>query len=827
MTRALVVLALVVAGATSPGAAQTPGAPRPGAQAPAPAAGEVRGTVVESESGAPVAGATVAVRSRRDASLVTGANVRDDGAFRIRGLPPGTYYLRVAAIGFSAQSSADFTIAPGALIADAGSVRLERAAIVLENVEVTAERPTVVIEPDRNSYRAQDVAPAASSASDVLAATPSVEVDADGRVSLRGNENVAVQINGRPAPMRGAQLGAYLRQLPANVLERVEVVPTPSARHDPEGMAGIINLVLKQNTDLGLSGGFTLSASPSNRYNVGGNLGYQAGALTLFGTYGFNADERNVFGVNERERLDAFGDPIAVTEQDVDGETTNGGHNTNLTVDYRLNERDVLSNALAMNVRRSTDGSLSKYTELDASQTPVDRYDRLRDSDVDGFMLDYTLAFKRTIEARRHELGAELRFNRTKDDDQTNLWRQQPPGFGSSSPFEVERNVTDALTRQLTAQFDYTRPLGERSKLETGYRGNARWLERDYTSMKDVAGDGSFVRGDLSNAFELDEQVHAVYGVLSQGVGRFELQGGLRAEHANREFTLAEPSERYPYRYGSLFPSAVASYSLDDASQLKFSYSRRIRRPGTQELNPFPVFFDAQNVFIGNPELNPEYTDAVELGYNRSTRMATVQVTPFYRRTSNVIRFIINTNDEVDGREVTSVTFQNLATGNSWGTDVNGSLRLGPRLNGFAGFNIFKLVTEGGSESTLSSDAVTWSARVNATTQVTPTLTLQGFYFYRAPQKMERGSFSSQQMASFTLRQRLSQRSTLALRVSDPFNTMGFSVRAREGNVVQFTTRKFDVRAVHLTYQFSYGQAPRVRQPRPEQQEAPVGFPGG
>ena len=820
MNRTLVSsLALAVVSAAGSLHAQTPSGPPAAPPALPTGIGEVRGTVIAAEGEVPISGASIAVRSKSDSSLVAGAFAREGGTFLIQGLRAGTYYLRVTAIGYTPRLTDEFTIAATTPRADLGSIRLARLVIALDGVEVMAEQPTVVIEPDRNTYRAKDVAPAASTASDVLQATPSVEVDADGKVSLRGNENVAVQINGRPAPLRGTQLGAYLRQLPASVVERVEVVPTPSARHDPEGMAGIINIVLKQNTDLGLSGGLTVGASPSHRYNASGNLGYQSGPLTLFTTYGFNSDERSIVGINDRERYDALRAPLSYTEQDVAGEASLGGHNLNTSVDYRLGRRDVLSNSLVINHRQSTDATLSAYTELDSDRAVVDRYSRQRNADVRGLMFDYTTAFKRTFEPRRHELSTELRFNRADDEDRTALWRQQVDPDGASRT-ELESGETDARTFQLTAQLDYVRPLAERTKLETGYKGNSRWLDREYFLLKDALGTGEWVASDLSNALEFDERVHAVYGVLSQGVGKFELQAGLRGEYATREFALANPAESYPYSYGSLFPSAVAMYKPSDNTQVKLAYSRRVRRPGTQELNPFPVFFDAQNVFIGNPNLNPEYTDVVELGFTRSGKLGTVQLSPFYRRTTDIIRFIINTDDVVDGREVTSVSFENLATGNSWGTDLNGSLRLGSRFNGFGGFNIFKMVTEGGSVSSLSSNAVTWSARVNGTTQLTPALSLQAMYFYRAPMNVERGRFSKAQMTSVTMRHKLrGDKATLALRVADPFNTMGFRVEAADDNVLQITERKFDVRAVHLTFQYSFGQAPRARQPRPETQE--------
>jgi ferric enterobactin receptor len=817
------VITLLLAGIAFSADAQAPGARPPGTPMPQ-APGEVRGTIVEADGNTPVPGASIAVRAKLDSSLVTGAVARENGSFLAQGLRPGEYYLRVTAIGFTPRS-VDFSITEAAPRADAGRITLGRFAVTLQDVEVTVERPEVVIEPDRNSYSARQVAPAATNASEVLQATPSIEVDADGRVSLRGNENVAVQINGRPAPIRGAQLGAYLRQLPASVLDRVEVIPTPSARHDPEGMAGIINIVLKQNADLGWSGGFTGSASPSNRYNLSGNLGYQAGPLTSFTSYGFNADERPVVGINDRERFDALRQPLSFVEQDIQGEQGNNGHNFNTTLDYKLNARDNLYTALAMNRRRSNEDLLSAYTELSGDRSLLAEYDRWRNTEAKGLMFDYTAAFKRTFEARRHELNTEVRFNRQDDWDRQLLWRETTSGGTTRS--EMEDNVTDALTSRLTAQLDYTRPLGERGKLETGYKGEGRWLERDFTALRDPAADGNWVPGNLTNSFELDENVHAVYGVVSRGVGRWELQAGLRAEHATRDFALATTAENFPYSYSSLFPSAVASYKLSDATTAKFSYSRRIRRPGTQELNPFPQFMDAQNVFIGNPRLNPEYTDAIELSIHRTGQRGMIQLSPFYRRTTDIMRFIVDTDAVVDGRDVTSITFENLATGNSWGADVNGQLRLGPKFSAIAGFNIYKMVTEGGSESALFSDAVMWSGRLNMTSQVTSSTTLQAFYFYRAPQVFENGRFSPFQNLNLSVRQKLNDRTTLSLRVLDPFNKMGFRAEVGRDDIWQATERRFGARSVHLNLQYTFGQTPRIRQPQPEQPQGGGGFPTG
>jgi outer membrane cobalamin receptor len=820
---AIAALSLVIASGVRFVPAQAP--TQPGAQAQPPAAaGEIRGKVVDAKSDAPIARASLSLRPKGGTAIVAGAIATPDGGFRIQGLRPGTYSLRATFIGF-APLVQEVSVAPAAPVADVGIIKLSQVAVALSAMAVTEERAAVTVEPDRNSYRAKDVAPAAANVSELLDNVPSVQVDADGKVSLRGNENVVVQINGRPTPIRGTQLAAYLKSLPANVVDRVEVIPNPSAKYDPEGMAGIINIALKTNVDLGLSGALNLGVSTPQRYNGSGNLGYQSGPWTTFINAGIITDERTVDGINDRERYDAVRNLLSATDQDVNTTMNNRGQNLNATVDYKFNARDVLSNALAINHRGSGDRSMNAYSELSGSGALLDSYARPRQADVKGWMIDYDVALKRTYEPRKHELSGELRFNRARDEDLTSLWRQ-PSATANATHLEDERDENDAITKQFTGQIDYVKSFRARTKLETGYKGNARWLDRDFLVTKDAMGTGAWTRSDLSNDLQFDESVQAAYAVVSQGVGKFDLQGGLRAEYASRTFSLAG-DKSYPYDYASLFPSGVASYNLSDMTQLKASYSRRIRRPGTQELNPFPSFFDVQNLFFGNPNLSPEYTDAYELGFTKNMPKGMIQVSPFYRRTSNVIRVDINTTDTFEGREVTSISFKNLATSNSWGSDVNGQLRLGSRLTGFAGFNVFKMVTDGGSTSAVGSDAVTWMSRANMTSELTKTLILQASYMYRAPMKIERGRFEAQQMANFALRKKLNgDKASVTLRVNDPFGTGVFRVRAGDDKVIQLTERGMGARTAFLAFQYNYGRPPRVRQVQPDQSsQGGAGFP--
>lgn len=789
----------------------------------AQAVGEIRGRVVDAKSDAGVARASVSVRVKGSPTILSGAIAGNDGSFRVQNLRPGTYSLRITFIGFSPLLQ-EATITPASPVLNLGNVKISQVAVNLAAVAVNEERAAVSVEADRNAYRAKDVAPAAANASEVLEATPSVQVDQDGKVSLRGNENVAVQINGRPTPLRGAQLASYLKTLPANVLDRIEVVPNPSAKYDPDGMAGIINLVLKQNVDLGLSAGLNGAVSKADRFFTSGTLGYQSGPWSSFSSAGVNKDSRASVGINDRERYDALRSLLSATDQDVNGQMGYNGQNATTNVDYKLNARDVLSNALTVNHRSNSDLSQNAYSELAANGALTDRYVRPRDMDAHGWMIDYDLSLKRTLEPRKHELSGEVRFNRAHDEDQTSLWREPAAGI-TGNRIEGEIDATDAVTKQLTAQTDYMKMLASRTKLETGYKANVRWMDRDYSVLKDSLGTGNWTRGSTSNALSFDESVQAAYAVVSQGYKKLDLQGGLRAEHAERTFALTG-DKSYPFTYNSLFPSAVASFNYSDFTQYKASYSRRVRRPGTQELNPFPSYFDVQTALIGNPALGPEYTDSYELSGMKNMSKGMVQLSPFYRHTSNVIRVDINTLDHLDGREVTTVSFRNLHTSNSWGTDLNGSLRLGPKFNGFGGVNVFKMVTDGGSSSVAGSDAVTWSARVNGSSDLTSTISLQASYFYRAPMKIERGEFRAVQFANFVVKKKIDgDKASVTLRVTDPFNTNVFRIRAGNDEVAQITERNFGARQVFLGFNYSYGRPPRIRQvPQDQQQQGSSGF---
>ena len=808
------------------------GAPRPAGGAPTTpqGVGQIQGSVVSAASGEPLVSVSVMVRGASDSSLAGGALTRADGGFRIAGLRAGRYTVLVRSLGFAPIVRSGVAISEASPNVDLGRLQLATVATRLSGVNVEGERQAAALAPDRNSYTVKDMpATSGGTAVDVLRNVPAVEVDGDNKVSLRGNENVVVQINGRASPMRGEQLGNFLAQLPANMVTRVEVVPNPSAKDDPEGLGGIINIVLKQGTDLGTSGGLTVGGGTTGQVNGSANLGRQEGAWTLFGSYGYMRDRRTVTGSTSRENR--FLTPLTSLDSDVDGLMTPGSHSVTTTVEYKPGERDVLASNLIANRRGFGRESDSFYRELDADRTLTGRSNRFTDQDQRDLTLDHALSWRHTVEPQKNFLSTELRVSHTSSRNALLLTDQTltPEGAPSDTPMALETNDTHERSNNVFLQGDYTRMLGASTKLETGAKGTLRRMTSDFDVAQATSGSGGY-EPDLgrSNAFTSDERIEAAYGVVSQKVGRVDLQGGLRLERADTRFDLATTGDRYDNGYGSVFPSAIATWNVTESRQLKASYSKRINRPATQQLNPFGFREDALNIFKGNPALQPEYTHAFELGYQQSLgKGSSLQLTPFFRRTLNAVRFI----GSVDDAGVSTTTFRNVATNDSYGADANLSLKLG-RLSGFGGASVYEQVVDASTlETDLSNHAFGWSARANATLKVSSSLDLQAFGMYRAPMKIEQGRITRFTLANLAIKQKLDgDRSSLTLRVADPFGTMGWGVRASDGRVVQLSDRRFGARGAFLSYSYNFGQAPKIRarpvEPEGGGQPGPGGPPG-
>jgi outer membrane receptor protein involved in Fe transport len=794
-----------------PALAQRPAGPpdraamqeRAGQMAP----GVVLGSVRDAETGEAISGATVAIW--RNGSLVTGAVTDARGAFRIEQLRPATYRVVVSFLGYAEAEFAEVALAREAPVVDLGVVRLAPDMAQLEAIEVAGEREMVEIRADRTVYNVRDEPVAETgSATDVLEQLPSVEVDIDGNVSLRGNQNVAILLNGRAVPVSGPFLASFLRQLPANSIERIEVIPNPSARYNPEGMGGIINIVTRQDTDLGLSGGVTIGGGTTGRYSAGANVAYQAGRLSAAASYGLRRDVRTSEGFTFREnryldRLGADQPEARFLDQTSFNERTGASHLLNGNVDYRFGQSTTLGLTGLLSIRDGVTEAANDYLFFRPDQSVVRHYLRGTEGSSDGLTGDLALTLRHVFEAGTHELSAEARVNRSTNDDHEVFRRQDLVDASGEAPGEptFEVNTLERRASDATLQVDYNRPLPVGLALETGYRGTFRGLDNTFTAEP---------RTQLSNAFTFDETVHAAYGLLTRSFGALETKAGARVEAASTAFTLANTGETFENDYLSVFPSAFLLYRLSQTRQLRASYGLRVDRPRTRVLNPFTTFEDPLNIRRGNPYLLPEYTHSVEAGYAQFTTWGSLQLTPYYRHTRNAIGQHKTVDTETG---VSTTTFENFATRDSYGAEVVLTARPAEWLSGFVSFNGYRAVTDAGNlDASLGTDALGWNARGNLQLQLPYGLALQGFGMYRSPRAVPNGRISSFTMTNLSLRKRLlDDRGTLTLQVRDVFDTMGFSFMLDDADFYQLAERKPDSRVVSLAFTYTFGQAPRQR----------------
>jgi outer membrane receptor protein involved in Fe transport len=782
---------------------------------PAPeqgAIGEIGGSILDGVTGEAVGGATVAVMNAADSSLVTGALTRTDGSFRLQGLPPGEYYLRVSHLGHQTTHQGGIILTSADPQVTIGAVRLAAAAVILEGIQVTVAAD-VRISADRNAYSTRDMpSTAGGNSTDVLRNVPAVEVDEDGRVSLRGSQNVAVQINGRAAPMRGDQLGQFLQQLPANMVDRVEVVPNPSAKYDPEGMAGIINIVLKQNTDLGVSGGLTLAAGTGGRYNGTGNLGYQRGALTLFGSYGYMDDARRTLTTSTRENLMEGASVRSIRQRGI-GRSLSRSHTLNTSAEWKLGRVASLGSTVLLSDRTYENGSTSGRISRDAAGGVVSQWnDDLMNSSNDA-VFEGTLSFRRPVEAGRDDFTAELRYNWLDVDMRHAL--DLTPGLPDGVPDRTRRTI-DAVNDDLSFQADLTRMVGG-ARVETGGRIGRRRVTNGINAER--AGTSGQWESDPARSFDFgtDETTRAAYLVLTRNTGPWEVQGGIRAERTNRGF---QGTDDAAVSYGDLFPSALVAYTLGSSRLVKASYSRRIQRPQTFMLNSITFYEDPLNRSRGNPGLRPEYTNAFELGYQESGSWGSFQFSPFFRRTQGAIRVVRS----VQGDTTTGV-FTNLDRSQSYGADANASFR-GALLSGSVGMNAFRHETGGASTAgNVYGSGLGWSVRANGNLKLSARTDVQGSAQYRAPMTVQQGRVGWFASTSFSARHKvLGERGSLSLRLADPFNTMR-NRRTTDASAEELpywieSERTFGARAVTLGFSYNFGNAPKLRAPRPQEPQA-------
>src|SRR5258705_1768676 len=759
--------------------------------------GEIRGHVINAATKAPITTAKVAA-----AAVQTSTDT--DGNFRLQGLQPGHYSVRILALGYAPRELA-VEIGPASPSVEVGTVTLTAAVVVLQPLQITGQKQDVELPPDRNIYVVRDMPTTrGGTALDVLRNVPAVDVDIDNIVSLRGNTGVVLQINGRPSPLNPAQLGNFLAQVPADMVDKVEVIPNPSARENPEGDAGIINIVLKQAPDEGRSGGLTVGGGTTGHVDVGGNLGYERGPLSLFGSYGFLPGNPpppdTIFPENNYQNPLTYLEEAGLRTQIPLAHTLTGSPG------YQLGKRDELSADMDYSTRNEAETYGLLYRDLDSARALTGLSDRFTRGTNHEFNFEATLAYKHGFAAKGHKLSSELRVVRAQEGGPSGIIARDLALDGTPSDTSaLERQTSWEHPDENSLRLDYVPPLSSVLRLEAGYRGS---LQRFHTTLDTQVFDTAQAAWGPDSTpisdFTYRQVVNAAYGILDAQHGKFLVQGGIRVEHATTRFHLLTTGATYANPYNSVFPSGLIAYNIDDTHQVKLSYSTRIRRPDdTDLLDPTAHYLDPLNISRGNPYLKPEYIRALELGLQRTADRLTLQLTPFFRHTVDAVRTIRT----LDTAGVLTRTFANVSTSDAYGADVT-IARSGGRLSGFAGASAFRQVSNASNLGPgLSAKTFGWTARTNATFRATSTLDVQALLSYQAPMTVEQGRTASRTRFTLAARKKLMEdRMSVTLRVIDPFNTSRESSTTIDPRFYQVSDRRRTIQGLLLSVNWTFGK---------------------
>ena len=732
--------------------------------------GKLRGTIQESGKASPLPFATVGVYTQKD-SLIGGGIADEKGNFEVD-LPLGTFYALVEFMGFEALKSSVFTLSTKQNTVDLGAISLQSSTADLDEVVVQGEKTLMELSLDKRVFNVgKDLANAGGNASDILMNLPSVAVDPDGNVRLRGSANVRILIDGKPSGLVSFKGSSGLRQLPANLVERVEVITNPSARYEAEGMAGVINIILKKDSKQGFNGsGEVIVGSPLN-LGLTANLNYRKNRINWFVNYGLA--NRISPGRSKLYQEVYLEDGSTLLLQQRSTSNVNSLNNSlRAGLDYYFSEQSILT---ASYVWRRSDAHRITDIRYEDYRNTLDNYLgyalRRQDETEDEPNKEAILNFKKRFDQKGKELNASFTY--------LNYWERSNQLFTQNSYTTTGQNLpkgdltqtslNDEYENQYLLQVDYTQPFASKGKIETGIRTSFREMENDYiVQEKQESGNFETIDG-LDNVFLYDENILAFYGIVGNERAKWSYQAGLRAEYTDIETRLVETKESNPRSYTNLFPSGHLNYKANEKNAFQLSYSRRIRRPVYNDLSPYVTFSDQRNFFSGNPNLNPEFTDSYELGHILYREKSTLFSTVYYRSTQDKIQRIRTVGD--NGFSVTAP--YNLVGEESYGLEFSGDYVASSWWKLDFNANFF-YATVDGSNLNQNFQATTTSMLFRQSSRFTLPkgwdLQIRGNYEARrkTAQGVQKGIFFLDLSASKKI---LNQRGTLIFNVADVLNS--------------------------------------------------------
>ncbi len=770
--------------------------------------GFISGKVLDSSSNEPMEFATVSVYSP-DSELVMGNITSLDGSFSLT-LPEGQYDVMVQFISYEDTLIENIILAPDNQYIDIGSIRLLPDTELINEVTVTAEKSEMIIGLDKKIFNVgKDLGNSGNSAAEILDNIPSVTVDLDGTVSLRGSTGVQLLIDGKPSGLVSNNNPAALRSLQGSIIERVEVVTNPSARYEAEGMSGIINIVLKKDQQRGVNGSFELTAGYPHEYRAGANVNFRREKLNYFLNYGLSYNERP----GEGSAVQNFMFPDTSYRSEIENSRLRTGLSNNLRggADYFINDRNVLTAAVFLGYSDQdnfTNIWYRDYDQNDELQMITFREDIEKEIEHNiEFSLNYDLSFDK----EDRKFNAFMQYIEEAETETSDIGEiiEEITGEAVDDDPLLQKVRNEESQKNFLIQADYTHPFGAGDGMfEAGYRSGFRLISNPYkVQEKDENGDW-FYLNEFTNDFSYQENIHAIYAQAGNKFGKWSVQLGLRSELSDVRTFLAQNNERNDRVYFDVFPTAHTAFEFNDINSAQLSYSRRINRPHFYHLNPFHSFTDARNIRTGNPNLEPEYTDSYELGYLRRNGKTSLYSGAYFRHTMGVNERI----SEVDENGITYVFPINLSTRNSYGLESNLSIDASKWWTLSGDINLFRAITDGSYEGEqLHSDTYSWNGRLNSMMKFRKDFDIQATFFYRGAQQTTQGSRLPYYRVNLAAsKDILKGNGTLTLNIRDVLNSSKYGYIIDHPNLYSENEFRWSGRTISLTFIYRLNQQKKM-----------------
>jgi outer membrane receptor protein involved in Fe transport len=736
------------------------------------ALGSISGTVIDNALQQPVAYAAVVIKSEDGSETITGGITNDDGTFEIKKLPDGSFLLEVQFIGYKTHSEI-LVINKNNRNLNLGTITLMENTEELDEVELVGERTTIEQRVDRKVINVgKDLTTAGATASDIMNNIPSVNVDAQtGDITLRGTSNVRVMVDGKLSNVPVAQL---LRQIPSTSIKSIELITNPSAKYNPEGMSGIINIVLHRNANIGFNGNVNLGLTKGieAKFNSSVDLNYRNGKFNFYGNYGNNigkyVNNGNIFRLEENSL------------QDFDFFNNNKSHLYKLGVDFYLNEKNTISVFTNQNIFEGDGRGITEVTyNTDASRNVTQFFNDVSDNRSEQYNFNYKLDFAK----EGHNIELEVDHNRFENNQDANF-----RSVGASL-YPNYMDFVDTKRDQTIANLDYVNPLDSISKLEIGLEARNFETDVDYASTGSSFNSNGVLVPTPNTNFVYGMDIYSAYATFGQNYKKWSYQMGVRIEDV--EVQADTNSVRaFTDKYTEIYPSAFVTYTPNEKDQLQLSYSRRVDRPGLQQVNPIREFATPLISSFGNPNLVPQFTSSYEANYTRRIKNGSITGGVFYRSIKDEINRAVFV-DRLDFNKII-LTFDNFDETSAYGFEFSTNYRPTKWWNINGSFDIFSQTNRGITESIpgniadpseddivvedVEVDNTAWNLRMNNSFTVTKKLTLQAFGFYRG--KNRNIQFEVEPMYFVNLGARYSfdeGKGTISVNYNDIFNTMRFA----------------------------------------------------